>query len=398
MLERQLEFVQDKFDFEKIEVGMAALNSEAKFQLRQTADELARLFAVDPETFLEGLDIVEAEFGEFGKATNFIADEVLKSIQETSDQDLGFSTRGGDTNFEDVIGQLDKMVFGWDSIGDSIDGAIGPQSAADMQALTDRMADHQERVDSLSRPPQFTSEQSAQFRELTGGIATAFDNARASIDATYNAIIEGSLAAAPFLDIYGGPTIQSLKEFNDGHDIYQENLLAIEALRARLVDDKSDLLPRFDESSVSDKAWLAALNTDGQDQALQSMQDSFDAAVEHGQASFLQSEESILAGVSEQLEVDLLALQVTAGDAGGLVGTEFDIKLNDAAALWPVTAKHWFDETLSAIAGSTGGTISGPSISAVITINNNNVRVQGPAAPNTPNDVRRGLQSIEGAG
>ncbi len=400
----QIAFVEGKFaDILNPDTGVPQVPKALEAELKQLADQMDVLFAArDFKGFAEGLEAVRPLIEGNADAMDFFSDSVLKNLEVSTGFDLGqgfrarfFNPNENRTDIDEIFSIAEDRIAGFSA-------AAGRDVKFPFEDGIERInVDLQDAIDrknQLERPPEFTAEQRTVFQELAGGVEEAFDNARSSIESAYDSIIEGSLAAAPFLDIYGGPTKQSLDDLIEGNETFVSNLLDIEAVRARLVADKSDLLPRFDEASISDKAWLAALNIEGQDAALTSMQEVFDAAVEHGQATVLQDQESILAGVSTQLEADLLALQLTAGEAGGLVGTEFDTKLNAAAAAWPVTAGLWFDETLAAIAGATGGTISGPSISAIITINNNNVRV-GAAPPNAGVDpnVRRGLQSVEGA-
>jgi hypothetical protein len=319
----------------------------------------------------------------------------MLAFERSAGQDLGFAGIGS--------GAFAVIGDGWNTIADAqqqiedrLPGMKNAALAAEeltraMSASSEYLGGTRDRVYELTEAQEAAV---ATQAELIGGIPGVFAAASAEIDAVFDKINTRILNSMPVLDIYTGAVKQSFGDWKKGQDQYQKDIIAIAALRQKLIDQDlpGAVLEAFDNSSMGLQALFTTLNSEDLAVAVAEMTESFGAAVTAGQTTFGQDKADAVAAATKLIQDEYIRMSEEAATAGTGVTDAFDTAFGEGAALWAENASTYVDE----LAGIVGKEIPGPLIGAprfssnVYTVT---VNVTSTASSNPGKAVSQSLQA-----
>lgn len=200
------------------------------------------------------------------------------------------------------------------------------------------------------------------FGNLMDGLETAYGDSQQFIVDAFTEI-EGSVTnQIPLLDIYGGKIKQSFNKWKEGQEQFRADLAKVTEIRAELEENLPDeLVAAFDREPLNVQAWLAYLNENEFEQALQQLNDSWEASQLNASLRQDQSAPRIFTQAFQLFQGEFDSLLKIAEEQGPATASAFQKGFNDIAVQWVRDAESYMSQLEDVISRE----LNGPTIGAV---------------------------------
>lgn len=327
----------------------AAFESGDALSVLATIKEIGEVLEDDEELSNEFFKSLLKSFGEvsgadlevsFFDVTQTDFDEFLQRLEDAPDFPLGEKLRINELNAElDELAEKQisrRLLEGTKELAVAIEEVLPPEQQEKLDGLLDNLAD------SL-----------AAGREL--------------ILAELDRISQGFLDQIPVFDIYEGASDIDFDKWSASQKLVVEDM---EAIGDFIGSEKFQRLPEqiqdiFNDASIDDQAWLAALDPDEFNEAVGLLIASVDASKTLGDIAGSEQIGEFVQQVNQDLIDQWGVMAINAANAGEDVEAAFGTELSAATENWPGIVAGALQQINNVITGWTfpkPGAIQGPDI------------------------------------